>query len=137
MITFLIIWAVCIALGIVVIVMWRKDVCGDAAAVIGAVLTITEVFMIIVNIISTWCVVENNLPMTIHSVTVEYEETYNTLTTLLKGKDKDIVVLSEQVIKYNTAIKNYDAHMSNPWVNWYYAPVEHEFETINLEDYLN
>ena len=137
MITFLIIWAVCIVLGIVVIVMWRKDVCGDAAAVLGVILTIIEVFMIMVNIVSTWCVVENNLPTTIHSVTVEYEETYNTLTTLLKNKDKDIVVLSEQVIKYNTAVKNYDAHMSNPWVNWYYAPVEHEFETINLEDYLN
>ena len=137
MITFLILWAVCIVLGIIVIVMWRNDVSSDVAAVIGAILTIIEVFMTLANVVSTWCVIENNLPMTIHIVTVEYEETYNTLTALLKSKDKDIVVLSEQVIKYNTAIKNYDAHMSNPWVNWYYAPVEHEFETINLEDYLN
>ena len=136
MITFLILWAVCIVLGIVLIVMWRIDVSGDAA-VIGVILTIIEVFMILANVVSTWYVIENNLPMTIHTVTVEYEETYNTLTALLKSKDKDIVILSEQVIKYNTAIKNYDAHMSNPWVNWYYAPVEHEFETINLEDYLN
>ena len=137
MITFFILWAVCIVLGIVVAVMWRNDVCGDAAAVTGVILTIIEVFMIMGNIVSTWCVIENNLPMTIHSTTVEYEETYSTLTTLLKSKDKDIVVLSEQVIKYNTAIKNYDVHMSNPWINWYYIPVEHEFEIINLEDYLN
>lgn len=137
MIIFLLIWAICIALGIILAVMLRKEDGSDVAAVLGVILVIIELFMIMANIVSTWCVIESNSQMTIHSVTVKYEETYNTLTTLLKSKDKDIVILSEQVIEYNTAVKNYDAHMSNPWVNWYYTPVEHEFEAINLEDYLN
>lgn len=137
MITFFIIWAVCIVLGIVVIILWRQDSFSDVVAILGVILTITEVLIIIVNIVSTFTVVESNLPTTIHDTTVKYEETYNTLTSLLKSKDKDIVVLSEQVIEYNTAIKNYDIHMNDPWVNWYYTPVEHDFEIINLEDYLN
>lgn len=136
MIIFFIIWAVCIIFGITLVILWRKGD-NDVAAIVGLIMAVMEVIAIVVNIVSTWCVIENNLPTTIHSVTVKYEETYNTLTTLLKSKDKDIVVLSEQVIEYNTAVKNYDAHMNDPWVNWYYVPVEHEFETINLEDYLN
>ena len=137
MIIFFIIWAVCIILGAILVTLWRKDSGSDVVAIIGLVLAVMEAVAIIVNIVSTWCVIENNLPTTIHSVTIEYEETYNTLTALLKSKDKDVVVLSEQVIKYNTNVKNYDAHINNPWVNWYYAPVEHGFEIINLEDYLN
>lgn len=136
MIVFFILWAVCIVFGITLIILWRKGD-NDVAAIVGILVAVIEVIAILVNIVSTWCVIENNLPTTIHSVTVEYEETYNTLTTLLKNKDKDIVILSEQVIKYNTAVKNYDTHMNNLWINWYYVPVEHEFETINLEDYLN
>lgn len=136
MIIFFIIWAVCIVFGITLVILWRNSD-NDVAAIAGLVVVIMEAIAIVINIVSTWCVIENNLPTTIHSVTVEYEEIYNTLTTLLKSKDKDIVVLSEQVIEYNTAVKNYDTHMNNLWVNWYYVPVEHEFEIINLEDYLN
>ena len=135
MIIFFIIWAVCIVFGITLVILWRKGD-NDVAAIVGKSVAAMEVIAIVINIVSTWCVIENNLPTTIHNVTVEYEETYNTLTTLLKNKDKDIVVLSEQVIEYNTAVRNYDTHMNNLWVNWYYVPVEHEFETINLEDYL-
>lgn len=137
MITFFIIWAVCIILGIVLAILWRMDSNNDVVAIVGVVLVIIEFLAIITNIISTWSVVEKNSLTTIHSVTVEYEETYNTLTALLKSKNKDVVVLSEQVIKYNTAVKNYNTHMSDPWVNWYYTPVEHDFEIINIEDYLN
>lgn len=137
MIIFFIIWAVCIVLGVILAILWRNDICSDVVVVIGILLAVIEFLMIIVNIASIFKVIECNLPTTIHSVTVEYEETYNTLTTLLKSKDRDIVVLSEQVIKYNTAIKNYNTHMNDPWLNWYYVPVEHDFETINIEDYLN
>lgn len=136
MITFFILWAACIVLGIIIVALWRKGE-SDTAAIVGALIVIVEFVVILVNIVSTFRVIKSNLPTTIHSATVEYEETYSTLTTLLKTKDKDIVVLSEQVIEYNTAVKNYNTHMNNPWVNWYYIPVEHEFEIINLEDYLN
>ena len=137
MITFFIIWAVCIILGVVLIILWRIDSDSDVVAIVGPVLAIIEILAVIINLISTFSVIKSNFPATIHRATVEYEETYNTLTTLLKSKDRDAVVLSEQVIKYNTDVKNYEANMSNPWVNWYCVPVEHDFEIINLEDYLN
>lgn len=137
MITFFIIWAVCIILGVILIILWRMDSDGDVVAIVGPVLAIIEVLAVIINLISTFSVIKSNFPATIRCATVEYEETYNTLTTLLKSKDRDAVVLSEQVIKYNTDVKNHEANMSNPWVNWYCVSVEHDFEIINLEDYLN
>ena len=81
--------------------------------------------------------VMSNLPVTIEATTIKYEETYNTLTTLLKDDSINAKVLSEQIIDYNTKVKNYQLHINDPWVGWYYTPVTHDFELINLEDYLD
>lgn len=78
-----------------------------------------------------------NLPITVETTTIKYEETYNTLTTLLKEDKINVKILSEQIIDYNTKVKSYQLHIDDPWIGWYYTPVTHDFETINLEDYLN
>lgn len=78
-----------------------------------------------------------NLPITIETTTIKYEETYNTLTTLLKEDEINVKILSEQIIDYNTKVKSYQLHIDDPWIGWYYTPVTHDFEIINLEDYLD
>lgn len=131
--------AVCaLILGIIIIVIGVKfEVEGVGDTAIGFIAIILLMGGGLFSGLFLFNIAINQLPATQYNLQLEYEETYNVLTSSLKSDKNNVIILADRVIEYNTKVKKHYARLEDPWFSWLEPTINTELKTINLEDYLN